>query len=89
VVLGPLPANASAEGPLRKPNIEAPGILRQPVETNVTAVVAVNKANERVAFLFSILPTLYRLLTGQLSAVSKLFLFVVTNPFRFVTIEPR
>jgi hypothetical protein len=57
VVVGPLPASASADGPRRNPNMFPPGVLRQPLESNAAAAHVVNNKLVLFAFVFSILPT--------------------------------
>ncbi len=57
VTVGPLPANASADGSPRIPNRFLPGMLRQPVETSAATAQVVNTTLVRFALFFSILPT--------------------------------
>ena len=57
MVVGPLPANVSADGWLRKAKRFRPGILRQPVDASATATQEVIKKQRKVVYLFSILPT--------------------------------
>ena len=57
MVVGPLPASASAEGSLRIPNMFLPGMLRQPVEIHAAAH-AITTTLVRCAFFICFLPIL-------------------------------